>query len=179
MTSSVIPYAGDGSESINLYCSGNKETINQFLPTSEEILEEILREYGYEPVPDEKRSSYLPVIKRFRGLYLAGKAFTGQSATILEYLEKQPKTIKEIQGACRLGDGILAGPSYLQQVEWMFTGQSKRIKRIGHKRFENHSREGLPESLRLSSLLEYWADRSILTRHWETGPCRRCRTTAA
>ncbi|MBA4066949.1 MAG: hypothetical protein C0501_25225 [Isosphaera sp.] len=173
----VIPRAGDGSEAVNLICSGERGTVNLFLPTDEEVLEEILRDHGYQPVPDEKRSSYLPVIKRFGGLFLAGNAFAGQSGAILAALAGEPKTVEEIRGKCRLGDGKLEGPNYLQRVEQMLTRETERTRRISRRRFEHYSRRTTPEGVTLKALLEFWADRSVLTRHWKLGPCRRCRHT--
>ena len=35
----------------------------------------------------------------------------------------------------------------------------------------------IPESLTLGALLEHWADRAILTRSWQLGPCSQCRQT--
>jgi len=82
----IIPRAGDGVDSINLRVAGSDEVVNIFLPPAEEILEEILHEYGYVPVHDEKRTSYSPVIKRFGGLYLAASDLSGQFGTVLNSL---------------------------------------------------------------------------------------------
>jgi hypothetical protein len=169
----ATPPAGDGIDSVNLHCS-NKEVINLYLPTSEEILGEILREHGVEPLPDEKRSSYLPVIKRFGGLHLAGSAFLGKSAAILATLENEPKTLREIKGCCQLGDGTLPGESYLERLDFFFQTESERMKRVGRRRFAHYAKNQAPENLKLTSVLEFWADRSILTRQWKIGPCPRC-----
>jgi hypothetical protein len=109
---SHIPRTGDGSDCFNIRCSGREEVVNVYLPTSDEILGELLREYGVEPLPDEKRSSYLPVIDRFGGLFLAASAFSGQSGTILTTLAEDTKTLSEIRGACQLG----AGESHRRQL---------------------------------------------------------------
>jgi len=42
------------------------------------------------------------------------------------------------------------------------------------RRFKEHALGEIPESLALGALLEHWADRSILVRRWEVGPCSRC-----
>jgi hypothetical protein len=174
----AVPKAGDGVESINLRCSGNKEIVTVHLPSEEEILEEILREYGVEPLPDEKRSGYLPVIRKFGGLHLAAEAFTGKSCVILAALENEAKTIREIKGMCKLGDGTVPGESYLERVEWLFRAASDRIKRVGRRRFKQYSRNHSPENLRLTSVLEFWADLRVLTREWKVGPCARCNRTS-
>jgi DNA-directed RNA polymerase subunit RPC12/RpoP len=171
----AIPRTGDGTDSVNVRCSDNKEIINLYLPTSEEILGEILREHGVEPLPDEKRSSYLPVIKRFGGLHLAAAAFSGQSGMILATLLHDTKTVWEIQGACKLGRGELTGESYIQRIEVMLGRETERMKRVSRQRFFEHARHSAPENLKLRSLLEYWAERKILMRHWRIGPCRRCK----
>jgi DNA-directed RNA polymerase subunit RPC12/RpoP len=171
---SVIPRIGDGCSSINIRCTGSEEIISLYLPKSEEILGEILHEHGVSPIPDEKRNGYLPVIKRFGGLQLAGLAFSGKSGAVLRALKDEPKTLRKIKGFCQLGDGTLPGQSYLERTEWMFRSRSERIKRIGKRRFTGYFRNQVPENLRLSSVLEFWADRSILSRQWEIGPCSRC-----
>jgi hypothetical protein len=170
----AIPRTGDGVDSINLRCSGSKEVVNIHLPSGEEILEEILRDYGVEPLQDEKRSSYLPVIRKFGGLHLAAEAFTGKSGLILTTLQNEPKTVREIKGACQLGGGPLPGKSYLERIEWLFKPESERMKRVGRRRFAEYARHQSPENLRLASVLEYWAERSVLTREWKIGPCSRC-----
>jgi len=169
-----IPRTGDGSECINIRCSGRKEVVNVYLPTSDEILGEILREYGVEPLPDEKRSSYLPVIERFGGLFLAASAFSGQSGTILTTLAEDTKTPSEIRGAGQLGAGELAGGSYIQRVERILDHETERMKRVSRHRFLDYAKHSTPENLKVHSLLEHWADRRILTRHWKIGPCRSC-----
>jgi DNA-directed RNA polymerase subunit RPC12/RpoP len=171
---SILARTGDGIKSINLRCSGKKEVHNVHLPSGEEILEEILREHGVEPMTDEKRSSYLPVIRRFGGLYLAAKAFSGKSGVILATLEKETKTLSEIKSICKLGEGVVPGESYLDSVDQMLLSSSERIKRIGRKRFAQYARNQSPETLRLASVVEFWADRSILTREWKIGPCAKC-----
>lgn len=65
---SRIPRYGAGVGSVNVRCSAGKEVIVFHLPAGAEVLEEMLHEHGVEPTRDEKRSGYLPVIKRFGGL---------------------------------------------------------------------------------------------------------------
>jgi hypothetical protein len=170
----ALPRTGDGVDSINLRCSGSKEVLDIHLPSGEEIFEEILRENGVEPLKDEKRSSYLPVIRKFGGLHGAAEAFTGKSGLILATLQKETKTVREIKGSCQLGDGTVPGKSYLERIEWLLKPESERIKRVGRRRFAQYARHQSPENLRLASVLEYWADRSVLTREWKIGPCSQC-----
>lgn len=172
--SNAVPRIGDGVESINIRCSSTNEVVNIHLPSGEEIFDEIFREHAIEPLKDEKRSSYLPVIRRFGGLHGAAEAFVGKSGLILRTLQKEPKTVREIKGSCQLGDGTVPGKSYLDSIEWIFQSKSDRMKRVGRQRFSRYARHQSPESLRIASVLEYWADRSILTREWKVGPCTRC-----
>jgi len=111
-----IPRTGDGCESINLRCSGSNEVINVYLPPSKEILEEILREHGIEPIHDEKRSSYDPLIKRFGELSLAATDFSGQSGTILNSLVNDVKTLEQIKSTCKLGGKDVDGMTHLQRI---------------------------------------------------------------
>ncbi|NQT15415.1 MAG: hypothetical protein HQ582_21845 [Planctomycetes bacterium] len=173
---SIIPRTGDGVDCINIRSSGSKEVVNLYLPTNEEVLGEILREFGAEPIPDEKRSSYVPVIKRFGGLFLAASAFSGQSGTILTTLAKGTMTPDEIRGECRLGGGDLARATYIDRIEdGMLRHATERMKRFCRHRYLQYAKHAAPENPRLESLLEYWADRGILTRQWKIGPCGRCR----
>lgn len=169
-----LPRVGDGTESINVRCSDAKEVVKLYLPTEEEILGEILREYGIEPLTDEKRSSYGPVIKRFGGISLAAAALSGQSASILSVLIKDTLTLEQIKSKCRLGNQDVAGDSYLERIESMLHGQSERMKRVARHRFLEHSKGSLPENLKLRSLLDHWTDRNIVMRQWKIGPCSRC-----
>lgn len=170
----LIPRTGVGADGINLRCSGSKDVINLHLPSGDEILEEILREHGVVPVPDEKRSSYLPVIRRFGGIYLAARAFSGKSGLILAALENEPKTLREIKGVCKLGDGVVPGTSYLDSTDWLFRDEPERMKRVGRQRFAQYAKHQSPENLRLASVVEFWADQSVLTREWKIGPCTKC-----
>ncbi len=171
---SVLPRTGDGPECITLRCSGSKEVVSVFLPTAEEILGEILREHGAEPVRDEKRSSYAPVIRRFGGLAHAASAFSGKSGDVLKALVNDTKTLAEIQSACRLGAGDLAGDGFAEQVELMCVRSSERMKRVARRRFAEYALRSSPESRKLRALLEYWADRKVVSRRWKVGPCQRC-----
>jgi hypothetical protein len=173
----IIPRTGDGVDSINLCCSKRNEVINIYLPTSEEILGEILREFGAEPVTDEKRSSYLPVINRFGGIFAAAAALSGQRRTILTTLANSTKTIAEIKGACGLGAGELAGRSYVQWIEPILQNKGPRSRRIAQRRFAEDARRATPEDMKPQTILEHWADREIVERQWRIGPCGRCGQT--
>jgi hypothetical protein len=104
----------------------------------------------------------------------AAEAFTGKSGLMLANLRDTPKTLAEIKGSCQLGAGPVPGTSYLDRSEWLFQSASDRIRRVGRRRFARYARDQSPESLRLSSVLEFWADRSVLAREWRIGPCSQC-----
>jgi DNA-directed RNA polymerase subunit RPC12/RpoP len=171
------PAFGDGTDSINVRCSGRTQVVTLHLPSGEEIVEEILREHGVEPLLDEKREGYFPVIARFGSVYQAAKAMSGKSGMVLEALEGEPKTIGQLKGLCRLGKDALPGKAYIDQIAWMFEHESERIKRVGRRRFAQYAKDQAPETQDLQHLLEFWADRSILTRQWRVGPCPRCHKT--
>jgi hypothetical protein len=145
-----------------------------YLPTSEEIIEELLREYGVESLPDEKRRSYLPIIKRFGGLHHAAAAFSGSSGKILMALQNETKTIGEMQGACKLKGSDLPGKSNFEHLEEFLIHESDRMKRVAMSRFRRYARHSMPENVKLRSLLEFWVNRSILFREWMLGPCSQC-----
>ncbi len=171
---SVIPRFGDGSDSINVRCSRTTNVIRFLIPSPDEVLEELLREHGYEIIHDEKRSSYIPTIDRFGSLHRAAEAFVGQSGEILRTLMGRTLLPDEIRSACKLGSSELAGNNYLAAIDMMLRHESDRTRRIARKRFENFADSHTPEKRTLGALLEHWADKSILTRCWQLGPCRRC-----
>ncbi|MBN1854100.1 MAG: hypothetical protein JW829_15340 [Pirellulales bacterium] len=195
-----VPRFGDGVDSINFHCSPKTGTIHFYVPTPEEVLEEILREHGYEIVHDEKRASYLPVIERFGGLQMAASAMSGQSGEVLEILRaRRPRTAVErtklnddqhqlilqaqedaitpdqIKGWGKLGKGRLRDSHLLEQSDIMFARQSDRVKRIGMARFRRYAQSKIPKEMTLQALLEHWADNSIIKRKWEIGPCSTCK----
>jgi hypothetical protein len=170
-----IPRTGVGVDSISVRCTQTDEVVELHLPTSEEILEEILIEEAVDPLPDEKRSGYLPVIRRFGGLALAAEAFSGKSGVVFTELEKGPRTLDEIKGKCKLGSGTLPGKSFLERNEILLASESDRIKRVGRRRFALYARNQSPTNLKLTSVLEFWADRSVLIREWRLGPCPKCK----
>lgn len=75
---SLISRFGQGVDSINIRCDSRKGVVNFHIPSPQEVLEELLREQSYEIIQDEKRSSYLPTIKRFGSLHQAAAAFSGR-----------------------------------------------------------------------------------------------------
>ena len=172
---SAIPQTGYSDNCVNFRCSGKKDIVEIYLPTAEEVFDEILREMEVEPVHDEKRSSYLPVIERFGGLLPAATAFSGRSATVLAALTDHIRTPSEIRGICKLGAGNVADEGYFERIERMLSPETERMKRIARRRYRKYARYATPENLKLSSLLEHWADKGILVRQWEIGPCGHCR----
>ena len=128
----ALARTGDGSSSINFWNSDVKDVVEIYLPTPEEILEEILWEYEVEPLHDEKRSGYLPVIRKFGGIQSIAAAFTGKSAEILAYLQGEPKTPDQIKSKCKPGKGGIE--RNIAVTELYYRLESDRIKRIGPRR---------------------------------------------
>jgi hypothetical protein len=196
---SIVPYFGDGVDSITFCCSSAKEVIHFQIPTAGEVLEEILREHGYEIHHDEKRSSYLPVIKLFGGLHRAATAMSGHSGQVLEILRSgRPHTsgrTKEaddiahqsvliaqghaltpgdIKGRGKFGKEKLGDKHYLDRIDEMLRSESDLVKRIGLKRFQRFARRRIPDEMTVQSLLEHWAEKAVLTRKWVVSACPRC-----
>lgn len=175
--SKIRRYA-DGVDSINVHCNSAKSVVDFYVPSPEEVLEELLWDGGCEPVHDEKRSSYLPTIDRFGSLYEAAQAFVGKSGEILQTLHGKGTLLpNEIRGHCRLGGGELPIDDYRGRAERSFRNESERTKRVSRRRFAEFAHGETPESLTLGALLEHWADRAILMRSWQLGPCSQCRQT--
>ena len=174
----MIRRFGDGVDSINVRCDSRKSVVRFCVPSADEVLDELMRKGGYEAVHDEKRSGYLPTIERFGSIYEAAAAFSGKSAEILEALQKRgPLLPNQIRGHCHLGGGELPIDNYLGRIETTLQHESDRTKRISMRRFSEYAQGDIPDSLSLSALLEHWADRLIVKRSWELGPCSHCAET--
>lgn len=171
---SAIGRFGCGLDSINVRCSSNNEVIKFYVPTAAQVLEEMIREGGYEPDRDEKRSSYIPTIDRFGGIYRAATALSGKSGEIIRAVSEKTLLPKQIKGICRLGGGALSIDNYLGRVNEMVRNDSARTRRIVRSRFEEYARGEVPEGVTLGPFLEHWADRSVLIRSWKLGPCSQC-----
>jgi hypothetical protein len=172
-----IPRLGDGLGGISVRCSERDETTSIYLPGTAEILDEILREGKIEPTADEKSACYLPVIKMFGGLDEAADAFSGQRGSVLRALAKDTLHIGDIQGSVRLDKGKL--PELAQpQFPEVFT---ERLDPVSRRTLRRRSREAWarlsPSSTKVESLVEFWADKGILSRRWQLGPCPACMRT--
>lgn len=167
---------GIGPNTFNLRCSSSRAT-HFCVPTAEEVLSENLREYGVVPVRDEKRSSYLPAIKMFGGLQQCADAMTGKRAKILQELMKGPRSVEDLKSSLKLGKGTLAELDPPKSHENILKHLDKETQRIVGERLRRHRDSSSPDSNRLDSLLEFWADRGILHRQWKIGPCSTCMQT--
>lgn len=170
----VMNRFGDGVDTINARCSSSKDIIRFYVPKPDEVIEELIREAGYEPVRDEKRSSYIPTVERLGGLLGAATALSGISGEIIQAISEGTELPNQIRGVCKLGGGDLAIDDYLGRVDSVNLRRSERTKRLVRRRFAEHARGEIPERLTLSSFLEHWTDRSVLVRRWKIGPCGRC-----
>ena len=172
---SAVRRFGDGVDSINLRANSGKKAVRFYVPTQDEVLEELLREAGYKIVHDEKRSSYLPTINRFGGLHSAARAVSGQSGEILKTFLAGTQLPSQIRGLCKLGGGELSTNHYADRVKNMSRDESERTKRVARGRFEDYAFGEIPRSRSLGALLEHWVERSVLSRSWQLGPCPVCR----
>ena len=170
----VVNRFGAGVDSINARCSFSKDIVRFYVPESEEVLEELIREGGYEPIRDEKRSSYNPTVERFGGILGAANALSGKSGEIIQAFSGKTLLPGQIRGICKLGGGDLPIDDYLGRVDKLNLRRSERTRRLVHRRFAEHASGEIPEQLTLGSYLEHWTDRSILVRSWRIGPCGRC-----
>ena len=163
----------DGPESINVRVSKFDDYVDFHLPTSAEILEEIVRESGVEPIVDEKRACYVPAIKLFGGLDNAARFTSGVAGRILGVLANGPATVAEIKGKCSLGKGVLPEVGRRTDIESALKHFPEASRRVALRRFELAFERRLPKG-DISSLLEFWTERGIVSRRWRIGPCHAC-----
>ncbi len=169
-----IPQLGDGVDGINIVCWERKEFARVHLPTAEEVLTEVLREAEITPTEDEKRACYLPVLRMFGGLDKAAEAFSGQRGNVLKSLLDEPLHLGEIQGKARLGKGKLAELAEPEVPRVMLDRLDPVAKRTFRRRRRRLWTRMSPSTTAVESLLEFWADRGVVSRRWQLGPCPAC-----
>jgi hypothetical protein len=169
-----ISQLGDGVDGINAVCWERKEFVRVHLPTAEEVLEEILREAGITPGDDEKRACYLPVLRMLGGLDRAAEAFSGQRWDVLKTLLGGPLPLGDIQGKARLGKGRLAELAEPEVPREMLAHLDPVARRTFQRRRRRLWTRMSPSTPAVESLLEFWADRGVLSRQWQLGPCPAC-----
>ena len=195
-----VPRFGDGCDSINFHCSVTTNIVHLGIPSEAEILEEILRDQGYDVKTDEKRNWYLPVLGRFGGLAKAARDLTGETGKILHVLcsgrtelprrensGKQDEceapfspsrhvfTVADIKSRGRLGGAPNALPRWGDELLDSVPDKSDRWRRIAKWRLQQHREQELLEGCFPEAILEHWADREIVPRKWKLGPCKVCK----
>ncbi len=169
-----IPPIGDGLEGINIRCSGREKFVSVYLPIGDEILEEVLRVAGIQTQRDEKLACYRPVMKMLGGLEKAARVVTGQQGAILRELLAGPLSFADILGKAKLGKGKLpelAPPEFPKEALSHLDPVAKRV--FWRRRQKLLAKTG-PSLTGVESLLEFWADRRIVSRQWQLGPCHAC-----
>jgi hypothetical protein len=169
-----IQRLGDGVDGVSVRCSERTGITSIYLPKAVEILEEILREAGICPEADEKRACYLPVMRLFGGLEKAAQAFSGQRGSVLRALTAGTLQIGDIQRQARLGRGKLPELAQPQFPE----GFASRLDPVSRRVLQQRSRERWsrlsPSTTEIESLVEFWADKGIVSRQWKLGRCPAC-----
>jgi hypothetical protein len=193
---SVVPRAGWGRDAISVRCSSSRELIRMQVPTSDEVLEGVMFSLGCEIRPDEKRSSYLPVIDRFGGIHVASECFSGEGWPILaaligradatvaeEAVQKDPHdaerprkwlSISDIKRIGRLGGGTLGDGHYSDRRSNHLRDAPEIVRRIARKRYFEYSRTKVPEDMSLTSFLNHWHRRGVVDKCFSAGRCRQC-----
>jgi DNA-directed RNA polymerase subunit RPC12/RpoP len=174
---SVVQTFGWGTDSINVRCKSGDGMVSHWLPTSREILEELLAAYGLQFTKDEKRSCYGPALKLFGGLSQASLAFSGKRGLILEALANQPASMDELLGRLKLGKGKIPELNRSKDLDILFYNLPATKRRVGRERFLRYWSRTLPSEDRLGALLEHWVSNRILRREWRIGPCAVCQGT--
>lgn len=172
-----MPRLGVGVDGVNLRCTAGWDPVGVYLPTGTDVLEEVLLGAGVRPLPDEKRACYLPVVRLFGGLDEAARAFSGQRGAVLRALAAGPQSVGELAGRARLGGGKLkelAHPEWPPQFLATLDPVARRaLLRLSRDRWSRT----LPATTEAEALLEFWADRGVVTRQWQVGPCPACMGT--
>lgn len=171
---SRLPQLADGVDGINVHCSSQQKYERIFLPTGDEVLDEVLREAGINPVADEKRACYRPVMRLFGGLHRTAEALSGQRGNVLQTLLNGPLNLGEIQAKAKLGKGKLTELSEPEVHRLILEHLDPVAKRTLRRRQRRMWTKLSPSTTAVKSLLEFWADQSIVARQWHVGPCPAC-----
>lgn len=174
---SRVPVYGLGVDAINVHCDNEDELISHWLPTQEEILEELLCSSGLRIRKDEKRACYLPAIRLLGGIQQGSSTLTGKRGTIVQELANGASTVHELKGRLCLGNGRIPELNRDKDFEFLFQQLTPIQKKIGRRRLLHHWRRTLPKDSKVQSLLEHWVSNSLLRRLWRIGPCLTCQTT--
>jgi len=172
----VAPY-GLGVDSVNIRCKNREELISHWIPTSKEVLEELLQQHGLRVQEDEKRACYLPALKVLGGLEQAASTLSGVRGAILQELAKRPATVHELKGRLKLSKGKIPELNRDRDFEVLLHSLTPTQKRVGRERLCHHWRKTLPRDSKLQSLLEHWVSNGILRRLFRVGSCPVCQTT--
>lgn len=168
----VIPRAGVGADGISLHCYSHETLVRQYLPSSSEVLSEMLREHGVFAVHDEKRKVYVPLIKKMGGLQAASQAMRGRAGEILHLLvEGERIDLDEIKKAVGASGHIFGD----RENDSQFADQkSDRIRRINKKRMRQYKRSSGPKGSDLVKLLDHWSDIGLVKTECRFEPCTNC-----
>ncbi len=77
-------------------------------------------------------------------------------------------------GRAKLGKGKLAELARPEVLNQILSRCDPIGRRVGHKRFRETWEKTSPVSTEIESLLEFWADRGIVSRQWQLPRCEAC-----
>jgi hypothetical protein len=114
----------------------------------------------------------------FGGLDNIAQAFSGQRGTVLQALAGGPLPLGALRGQARLAKGKLPelAPPEIPK-EWL-VHLAPAAKRTFARRRREFWIKRSPSTTDIESLLEFWADKGIVSRQWRLGPCPACMQTS-
>ena len=150
---SIVQKFAWGTDSISVHCEKRDEMVSHWLPSSREILEEMLAAHGLEPVKDEKRACYKPALKVLGGFGQASLAFSGKKGSILQALAKGPARLDELLALMKLGNGRLPELDRSKYLDILFQNLSPTKQRVADRRFRRFWSRTLPSEDKLGGAL--------------------------
>ena len=176
ISSDAQRFGGQGIDSINVICTKSSPTVQIPIPTSDELLEEILVERGIRTAKDETRTRYIPAIDMFGGLLKTADAFSGIPLRIIQALTRTDPgnvspthTFNDIKDSARAGKGNK--PTEQPILAIIDSDLPRHAARVGRRRFEAHPVAG---SLDIQDIVTRLLERKVLKRLWKLDRCPWC-----
>lgn len=162
---------GLGCDSINVRLVKSENTTSFRVPTSEELLEEILVELGVQPLKDEKRTRYVQAMAILGGFSEAAILLSGDSLRIIEVLRNNKLTFGQIKGKAKLGKAQTKPTPLFLELTKDFPQHSKNI---AERRYAEYSKRNLSRHATAEEIIEKLVERGVLKRKWKLDNCPFC-----
>ena len=169
-----------GPDALNVKCSSNNPTVSFSVPTSEELITEILKESGINIIKDEKRVRYNQILRMLGGLKNAFLTFSGSSLKIIKAFLKDrpnstnhiPLTLGEIKSNARLKKTGKENTNLIFKI--LDDYLPRHAKFVANQRFRKYYDQDISHGREEQAILDKLIQQGILKREWKLEKCIFC-----